>query len=134
MMLQTISIPLDYFIEVWGDWMRVRPIPKSWLIHEISYAAYEGKDDFSNPKYAIPVKMEFVRFDDSTVFSRDATQKKIIAEGVIFVDAKHSTNIPKQFIKESIITFEGRDYILKKDIPCYYPKKNKIHHYELEVI
>lgn len=121
--------------------MRVWPFPKKWLIHTIEYREItDQKDDWDNPIFAPPITIKNVRFDDSTVFSRDATQTQILADAVIFVDATHSTNIPSQFVEESKITLLDKNgniiksCTLKKDVPCYYPDKNAIHHWELEVI
>jgi len=115
--------------------MRVRPLPKRWLIHDIIYQErIPGKDSYGNPLFAEPTTIKHVRFDDSTVFSRDQTQTKIQAEAVIFVDSTHSTNVPEKFVEQSKITFNDEVYTLKKVVDCYYPNKNKIHHYELEVI
>lgn len=114
--------------------MRIGPLPKAWLIHAITYTPPAEKDDWGNQIDPKPVTMEFVRFDDSTVFSRDNTQTKILADAIIFVDATHSTNIPDKFVQESKITFKGKDYTLKKDVPCYYPNKDEVRHWELEVI
>ncbi|PWU66576.1 putative minor capsid protein [Gracilibacillus dipsosauri] len=114
--------------------MAVKPLPKSWLIHSIEYAKWTpDKDDWGNPIYWDAVPINNVRFDDSTVFSRDSTQTKILANAVIFVDAKNSNPIP-EFVEESKITFNGKEYVLKRIIPCYFPKRNEIRHYELEVI
>lgn len=125
---------LAYFIGDWGDCVYIKPLPKSWLIHSIIYEGIiEGKDDYGNPQYAKPIEIKHVRYDSTTVFSRDSTQSKIVAEGVIFVDAVNSSPIPT-FTEESKINFEGRELTLKKIIPCYQPTKNIIHHWELEVI
>jgi len=115
--------------------MKIRPLPKKWLIHTITYEErLKGKDSYGNPRYSDPVIIKHVRFDDSTVFSRDTTDTKILANAVIFVDATHSTNIPEKFVEESKITFNEKVYVLKKVIDCYYPQKNEVRHYELEVI
>jgi len=108
-------------------------LPKQWLIHTISYEEYQGVDDWDNERFTEPIDIEHVRFDDSTVFSRDSNQNKIVADAVIFVDAKHSKPI-KDFKERSKIIFNDSEYVLKKVIPCYYPTKNKIRHWELEVI
>lgn len=114
--------------------MRVRPLPKSWLIHSIVYELYTGKkDDFQNPVYDDLVTIKHVRYDDSTVFSRDNTETKVLADGVIFVDAVHSKPVP-EFKEQSKVNFNGRELMLQKVVPCYYPNKDAIHHYELEVI
>lgn len=114
--------------------MRIKPLPKSWLIHTITYEGFTGgQDDWGKPVYDAPITIEYVRFDDSSVFSRDNTQTKILANGVIFVDCTHSTPIPT-FKEDSKIMWNGRELVLKKIVPCYYPNKNEIHHFELEVI
>ncbi len=114
--------------------MRVKPLPKSWLIHTITYEEYIDKDDWGNPIYDDPIEIKHVRFDNSTVFSRDSTQKKVLADGIVFVDTTNSKPIPDKFIEESRITFNNRTYKLEKIVDCYYPNKNEIRHYELEVI
>lgn len=114
--------------------MHIRPLPKRWLIHEIIYEGYTGqKDDWGNDKFEEPITIKHVRFDDSTVFSRDNTQTKVLANAVIFVDAKYSTPIP-DFKEQSKVTFNDKEFVIQKVVPCYYPTKNAVHHYELEVI
>lgn len=114
--------------------MNVRPLPKRWLVHQIIYEGYTGeKDEFQKPMYDAPMIINHVRYDQSTVFSRDSSQTKIVAEGVIFVDAVNSSPVP-EFKEESKITFNGRVLTLKKVKPLYYPDKNEVHHWELEVI
>lgn len=115
--------------------MRVGPLPKKWLIHSIIYEEkLPGEDSYGNPLFAKPITIKHVRFDDSTVFSRDATDTKILANAVVFVDSTHSTNVPDRFVEESKITFKGKTYTLKKIVDCYQPNKDEIRHYELEVI
>ena len=113
--------------------MRAPPIPKIMLPHTIIYRAYNGSDDFGNPAYDNPVTIERVRFDETTVFSRDGTQTKIVANGVIFIDAVNSTPF-LNFEEQSLVIFNGRELVVQKVIPCYQPFSADIHHYELEVI
>lgn len=114
--------------------MRIRPLPKNWLIHQIIYSGYTGKkDDFQKPVYDVPVIINHVRFDDSTVFSRDNSQNKIVAEAVIFVDSVNSSPVPI-FKEQSVIIFKGKQYTLKKVVPCYYPTEDRVRHWELEVV
>jgi|SRR5690625_495295 len=121
--------------------MNIRPLPKRWLIHTIIYEEkLKDKDSYGNPLFADPVTIKHVRVDNTTVFSRDTTDTKVLANGIVFVDTTHSTNVPNDFVEESKITWiddKGNDienYVLKKAADLYYPTKNKIHHWELEVI
>lgn len=115
--------------------MNVRPLPKRWLIHEIVYEEkLPERDSYGNDRFDDPVTIKHVRFDDSTVFSRDSTGAKIVANAVIFVDSTNSINAPDKFVEQSKITFNDKPYVLKKIIDCYYPQKNEVRHFELEVI
>lgn len=110
-------------------------LPKQWLIHDVIYEEkLSKKDSHGNPFFAKPIIIKHVRFDDSTVFSRDNTDTKVLANAVIFVDSTNSTNVPESFKEESKITFNSKEYTLKKVVDCYYPTRNEIRHYELELI
>lgn len=113
--------------------MRIRPLPKSWLIHTIVYHPPSEEDDWGNVTNPSPITIEYVRYDQSTVFSRDSTQTKIVAEGVIFVDMVNSSPIP-DFVEDTRVMFGDQRLTLKKIIPCYHPNTNDIHHLELEVV
>lgn len=113
--------------------MLVKPLPKSWLIHTIEYEHYNGTDDWDNPSYDIPKTINFTRVDETTVFSRDTTQNRIVAEAVVYVDAVNSNPV-LEFKEQSNIVFKGRTMTIKKVVPCYHPNANVIHHFELEVI
>lgn len=113
--------------------MRIPPLPKKWLIHEIEYEGYLGENDWGDVDYEPPITIKHVRFDDSTVFSRDSTQTKVLADAIIFVDAKNSNPVP-EFKEQSKVRFNGKEYVIQKVVPCYYPTEKRIHHYELEVI
>src|SRR5690625_4473956 len=108
--------------------MRVRPLPKRWLIHDIVYEEkLPGKDSYGNDRYATPGIIKYVRFDNETVFSRDTTDTKLVDNAVIYVDATHSTNLPEKFVEQSKITFNNKVYTLKKVIEAFHPIKNEIH-------
>lgn len=113
--------------------MRVRPLPKSWLIHTIIYHPPSEEDDWGNVTNPEPITINNVRYDQSTVFSRDSTQEKIQAEGVIFVDTANSSPIP-DFVEDTTIMFGKKRLTLKKIVPCYFPMSYKVRHWELEVV
>lgn len=114
--------------------MRVPAIPKMMLIHEIQYREYGGLDDFGNDNYKPPLTIKHVRVDESTVFSRDNTQTKVLANAVIFIDKVYSSPLPTEFKEQSKIVFNGREMVLQKVLPIYQPYSNEVRHWELEVI
>ena len=113
--------------------MPVVALPKSWLIHTIFYSELDGKDDYNNPMYKEPQKVEFVRVDHSTGFSRDANQQQIDYEAVIFIDAKHSKPL-LDFKEESTISHKGKEYTIKRVTPFYQPDQDELRHIEMEVV
>lgn len=118
--------------------MLAPPIPKSWLIHTITYEKYLGVDRYNDISYEAPVTIEFVRVDNSIDFSKNSNENKRNFTGVIFIDCVHSTK-GIMYVEESKITFidiDGNEnkMTVKAVIPLYHPNSSKIHHYELEVI
>lgn len=111
----------------------VRPLPKRWLIHEIEYQEYIGENSWGKPEFSDPVLIKPVRIDNSTVFSRDSRETKILADAVIFVDAEYSKP-SVEFKEQSRVKYGQKEYTIKKVVPCYYPDRDQIHHWELEVI
>lgn len=108
-------------------------IPKKLLIHSVDYYRYNCKNDWGGVGYDDAVRINDVRVDLTTVYSKDLTQNRIVAEGVVFVDLINSSPVPN-FTEQSKLVFNGRDYVITKVIPCYNPTSNAIHHYELEMI
>lgn len=115
--------------------MLVKPLPKTWLIHDITYKAYsDERDDYGNDKFEDEVEINFVRYDDGSLFARSIQEDTIRYNGVIFVDLVNSTNLPSEFKEKSIIMYNGRELRINKVINCYHPQSKTIHHYELEVV
>jgi hypothetical protein len=115
--------------------LKVAPLPKTWLIHNIFYKEkLEGFDRFGNERFADPVEIQFVRYDEDISYSRDTTQNKVNFSGIIFVDAQNSVGYPEEFLQNSIIEFNGKDLHITKCIKCYHPMSNIVRHYELEVV
>ncbi|MGX6979116.1 putative minor capsid protein [Vagococcus elongatus] len=104
------------------------------LVDTIKYSEYQGTDDvYQEAKYAEPIIIDYVRIDRNQVFSRDATQTKVIAEAVIFCFASATDPLP-EFKEQSLIIFDGKEYILQRVITNKEPFQNVIFNYELEVL
>ena len=103
-------------------------------MHSITYYEKQsGRDEWGNPKHDVAIEVKNVRFDAASTFSRSVGEDNISINGVVFVDCKHSSPIPN-FKDNSKITFNGRDMVIHKVIPCYHPESSEIHHYELDVV
>lgn len=103
------------------------------LIHEFEYYEYLGQDRYKQPSYGESVMVSHVRVDESSVFSRDGDQKKILANAVIFLYNGYSVPFG-EFKEQSKIVFKGIEYILQKVIPISNPYNDNLFSYELEVL
>ena len=115
--------------------MLAKPLPLSWLIHTIQYAAYtDTRDEYGNDVILPQVEIANVRYDDGTNYSSNLQEDSLKYAGIVFVDAKNSTNLPTMFREKSKVYFEGKEMTINKIVNCYHPQSNVIHHYELEVV
>lgn len=108
-------------------------IDSKMLVDSFIYEEYSGDDDWGEDNYKLPINIDKVRIDRSTVYSRDKTQTQIVADSVIFCYASATTPF-KEFKEQSRVTFDGKQCIIKKVIPIKEPFRNAIWSYELEVI
>ena len=109
-------------------------VDSKMLVDSFIYEEYAGLDDvWQKESYKEPEAIEKVRIDRTTVYSRDSTQSKIVAESVIYCFAS-ATSPFKDFKEESRVTFDGKQFIIKKVVINKEPFADKIWSYELEVL
>lgn len=105
----------------------------SVLVHEFEYQEFVGQDRYKNPEYAEPIIITNVRVDESTVFSRDGDQKKILANAIIFVYKGYSAPFV-DFKEQSKIVFNDKEFLLTKVVPVAQPYSKELFSLELEVV
>lgn len=108
-------------------------VDDSWLIDQFIYFKFLKVDNYSNPIYDLPIIINNVRIDRTTLFSRDSAETKVIADGIIFCFASATTPF-FQFEEQSKVVYDGKELIIKKVIPNYEPDSNNLWSYELEVL
>ena len=117
----------------WGL-IKAKPLPRSWLVHTITYYQKQtGRDEWGNPKHDAEINIKNVRYDENSTFTRSVGEDNLSINGVIFVDAKHSTPTTS-FVENSKVTFQGKDMVIHKVVTCYHPESDSVHHWELEVV
>lgn len=110
----------------------VRPIPRKFLPHTVTYEEYEEGGRYGDT-YKDPVTFQFVRVDELT--SRALSQlsdSNQHTHTLIFDVVSSVATKPVQFTVKSKITFEGQELTVQKVNPLR--TFNQIHHYELELI
>ena len=103
------------------------------LVHEFEYSEYIGQDRYKQPEYGEPITIERVRVDESSVFSRDGDQKKILANAIIFLYNGLSSYFGP-FKEQSKVVFNGKEYIIQKIVPVSEPYSKELFSIELEVL
>lgn len=107
-------------------------LPIEWFIHQSEYLGYAGMDDFGNDSYNDPFPIQYSRFDNSTVYTRDTQQNEVRANGVLYVCAIRNS-LP-ELTERSLIRLNDKEYTIAKVIALPFPTSDTIHHYELEVL
>lgn len=92
--------------------LTLQPDPR-WLVDSFVYEPKTGTDRYSKPTFGTPVPISSVRIDWHETFTRNGTESLKIGDGVIFVYAEFSKNIPTSFIEDSDVTIDGKVYKIK---------------------
>lgn len=106
---------------------------KALLIDSFTYEEYEGKDRYHNITYKEPIEIEHVRIDNSRVYSRDGNSVAVVAEGIIFCYAEHTTPF-MMFKEKSRVVIDGREATIEKVVPISQPYSKDLFSIELEVL
>lgn len=103
------------------------------LVDEFVYEEYVEEGDWGEDSYKEPVTIKNVRIDRNAVYSRDKTQTQIVADSIIFCYAS-ATSPFIDFKEQSKVTFDGKEYVIRKVVLNKEPFQNAIFSYELEVL
>ena len=106
---------------------------KALLIDSFMYEEYVGKDRYHNHEYKEPVKIDYVRVDNSNVYARTGNDVTVVAEAVIFCYSEHTSPF-KMFKEQSRVTIDGREAVIQKVIPISKPYSKDLFSIELEVL
>src|SRR5699024_5919526 len=107
--------------------------PKEFCIDSFEYREYQGENNWSEPIYANPIKIEHCRIDRGAEYSQSTSGKQLLYNAVVFCYEGITTPLP-EFKVESVLRFDGMDHKLTKVIPIYEAYSKTIYSYELEVV
>ena len=103
------------------------------LVDSFEYSEFIDVDRFNQPSFKESLKVEHVRIDRNTVFSKDTNDNKVIAEAVIFCYAGLSDPFI-EFKERSKVTFDGIERTIQKVVYITEPYTELPFSYELEVM
>ncbi|WP_164219379.1 putative minor capsid protein [Virgibacillus sp. YIM 98842] len=107
--------------------------PAEFCIDSFKYHEYLGENEWMEPVYDDPIKIENCRIDRGAEYSSSSSGKQLLYNAVVFCYEGITDPLP-DFKAESILNFDGIDHKLTKVIPIYEPYEKTIYSYELEVV
>lgn len=107
--------------------------PKKFCVDWFYYKEYVGTNRYSEPEYAVPVKIEHCRIDRGAEYTTTTTGKQLLYNAIIFCYEGITTPLP-EFKPESIVIFDDIEHVITKVIPIYEVYDKMIYSYELEVV
>lgn len=108
----------------------VKPIPKSFLIHEVQYEEYAGNSGWGE-SYKPSVTLKNVRIESISSITRSNTTELKNFKALLYYDTVNSSATGDfQFNEKSKVTFNGETMYVNKVNPVY---GFSLHHYEVEL-
>ena len=108
-------------------------LPKSWFIHSITYVTREPSIDDWEPTKETSIEVTGVRMSNQARSIEIAiNQETDSSRAKCFVHPMYSSFT--DFEKDQTVVFDGQEFKIKSVNPFYWPNKNKIHHWELELV
>lgn len=108
-------------------------IAKKLLVHSFEYYEFISANRNHVATYKNPVTIENCRIDFATIYSRDKSQKQVVANMLIL--CYKDVTVPFiDFKEQSKIVYQDKEYILQKVIPITQPYSKELFSYELEVL
>ncbi|MBG9785625.1 putative minor capsid protein [Shouchella lehensis] len=112
--------------------MRIRPIDKRLLIHQIIYEEFEEEGPFGGGGFAQPLPIDRVRVEPSSSFRQDSNGEEIALKATVFLDAKN-TPLFRKLKEKSKVTFGDDDYRVHQCQALFALDGVTPHHYEVEL-
>lgn len=112
--------------------MIMRPIPKKLLIHSGTIAEITKVDRWGNATVPDPVVLKYVRIEPTKTVIRDKQNNEVQLSLVLFYDCKNSLPKGVKFTKDTVITINGEEHIIKTVEKLYDGKR--LHHYEIGLV
>ncbi|WP_342489170.1 putative minor capsid protein [Cytobacillus sp. FSL W7-1323] len=110
---------------------KIKPIPKSLLIHSIEYEKFL-KDGRHGPEFDEKEAIVSVRVESTTKLIRDSNNEEVQASAIIFIDSVNTPNA-KPLIEKSKVYFRGRDYVVISCESLYALDPETPHHWEVSL-
>lgn len=115
-------------------------VDKRALVDSVTIQKQADKDDWGKESYSAPLLLSHVRFDRNynapgAINNPAGTKTPMYSKpSVLFVYTQYCNVQIDDTYRSGIIKDGDREYIINKIIPVYYPFKNKVYCYEIEVM
>lgn len=115
-----------------GEVVKMMPIPKRLLIHEVELQTVGEKDSWGKESLTDPVMLNHVRLEPSAKYIRDKQNNEIQLAAVLIYDCKNSRPSGLNFADGQVIAFNSETYQVQMIEALY--DGHRLHHYEVGVI
>lgn len=110
-------------------------IDKRMLVDAVTIKKLTGETDvWGKVIYDEPITLKPVRFDRTFNVSGSANNRSESKPSVLFVYPKHCPVALDESFENGVINDGKRDYKIRSVTPVYYPRRDKVFCYEIEVI
>lgn len=111
-------------------------IDSSWLVDTVSIAKQVGEDDWQNPIYDDPIKLDNVRVDFSKQYTGVGNNREIVANATVFLFAQFTGNyfVPDDDWLKANLVYNGHEYLVTDYAAYHEVESNKPYSVELKVI
>lgn len=109
-------------------------IDKRLLIDKLQVKLVKDKGDYGGFVYDEPFVLSPVRFDRNLATAGKDNARQEIKPSVIFIYPKYCQNAVDRTWEDAIVIDGDTEYTVNKVVPIYYPHKNKVFCFEVEVI
>lgn len=110
----------------------IRAIPKSLLIHTVTYAKLLDADRWGTESLKNQQVIKNVRIEASSKLIRDKNNAEVQLAATLFYDCKNSSPRGVVFKTDDIIIFNGEMFKVQIMEPLYDARK--LHHFELGLV
>ena len=115
--------------------MQVDP---KWLINSVTIKKVLKKNEWGEPSYDKPLKIERVRVDLTPTYGGSDNERSLVANGVIFLYSEFSIpfqEITQDYLNSVLLIDEfTQEYLIKQISPLFNVEDGSLFGYELEVL
>nr|DAS32188.1 MAG TPA: Minor capsid protein [Caudoviricetes sp.] len=123
------TVPIPYWITVYGGAFAMMPIPSALLIHSVQLLTPTGEDAWQSQTFGEPIALSRVRVEPIRQWITDKDNRQVSLSASLIYDCHNSRPQKVEFQAGARIVFEGREYTIETVERLY--DEARLHHIEV---